>query len=277
MKNFACVLGVLAGGVAGHSWPDNIGGGSYRGAQSGTDAGRERYFCPLSSLDACQPGGRHGITLTADSMKPCRTDYPTAPMGSAVAGQPMYIHWAGNGHTPGEQSGPTCVKVAIAPYALDPPMSSFTTIAPCLPFVHGNEKTDGYVTIPANLPAGKYTIFWLWDFTPFWFSGCGDINVAGGAQVTTTRAPVTTLKALTSSAPANTVRPATTVRPVTSVKAASTTDCRDFLKPNTQCQALHGASSYCLSWELDSCGKARCAGAPAVPGCTGPTTLIGGA
>ena len=294
--NFLYVFGAVTL-VNGHSWPDNIGGGSYRGAQGANDLIKERYFCPLASVDACQPG--HGIVLTASSQRACRTDFPTPVWGNGVAGQQMYVHWAGNGHTSTAQSGGTCVKIAIAPYAIDPEMSSFTTLANCLPYSHGSDITDGYVTLPANLPTGKYTVFWLWDFAPFWFTGCGDINVVGASTATTTpRASTATTARPASSTPlATTARPASTTPLATTTRAAAATtttrapstagttkpattganaDCRDALLPNSNCQSLFGPSSYCVSWQLDSCGKARCAGAPPVVGCTGATSTVSG-
>lgn len=286
------IASCLISGVFAHSWADNVGGGSYRGGQGANDLVKERYFCPLSDLAACQPG--HGIVLTANSMRACRTDYSTPTWGNGVAGQPMYVHWAGNGHTSAAQSASTCVKIAIAPYALDPDMSSFTTLAACLPFSHGADITDAYVTLPSNLLSGKYTVFWLWDFAPFWFTSCSDINVTGSGGATTTlptttasTKPIasttvggTTTKQPTTGTTVTTKLPTTTKRPTTTVKTSVTTgsgsgaDCRSYSLPNAQCQALFGSTSYCVSWQLDGCGKARCAGAPPVAGCSGSGSSI---
>jgi len=263
--------------VAGHSWPDNVGGGSFRGSQGANDLIKQRYYCPYDSLDKCTPPANTGIVLTAENMRPCRTDFSTSPMGNAVAGQPMYIHWAGNGHT--TQAAGTCVSVSIAPYSLDPDRSAFTQIASCLPYAHDGGITDASVTIPANLQSGQYTIFWVWgQYGGFWFSGCSDINVSGGASpVTTSLRPVTTLAPSTSSGTtttSTTTRPpttgttgtsTTTTRPPTASTTATSpsgsgTDCKKQARPNTYCKSLYGSSSYCQSWASDKCGLSHCVG-----------------
>ena len=196
MKNSCLVAGItLVAGVTGHSWADDVAGGSFRGGQGGSDLVKERYYCPLPTLEACQPPAKNGIMLTPDAMNACRTDYPTPSWGNAVAGQPMYVHWAGNGHT-GSKGDGTCVTIKIAPYALDPPKSSFTTLAECLPYSHDGDITDASVNLPSNLPAGDYTVFWEWDFPPFWFSSCSDIRVtstSASSNTPTTYSPQTTM------------------------------------------------------------------------------------
>jgi hypothetical protein len=206
------IFGVTS--VSCHSWADNVGGGNYRGAQGATDQVRQRYYCPLNDLAACQPDPKHGVTLTAQNMRPCRTDYPKSTlMGRATAGQSMYVHWAGNGHTSPGQSAGTCVHVEITPYSVDPARSAFTTLAACLPYARG-DATDGTVTLPANLPAGEYTVFWWWDFAPFWYSSCSDIVVtkSGGQSSATTQAPP---PVTTRTTPPVTPRPTQAPPPVT--------------------------------------------------------------
>ena len=255
-----------------HSWPDNIGGGMCRGCTPGlSDLVRQRYYCPYNSLSQCTPPANSGVVLTAENLRPCRTNPSlSSPMGNAVAGQPMYVHWAGNGHT-GSQSTGTCVSVSIAPYAVDPDRSAFTTIASCLPYSHDGVLTDAYVTLPGNLAAGTYTVFWLWDFAGFWFSGCTDINVSSSSG--STSAPTTTRPPVTTTAPSqSTTSPITTTRtpgstatttPGSTTRPASgavTTDCKKYTLPNTQCKALYGPNSYCASWASDKCGYSHCLG-----------------
>ena len=270
-------LSALIGAAYCHSWADSVGGGSYRGAQGANDLIKQRYYCPLSSLSACQPPASTGVVLTAQSMRPCRTDFPTPQRGSAVAGQPMYVHWAGNGHT-GSKGAGTCVSLYIAPYALDPDFRSFRQITSCLPFSHDADITDAYVTVPSDLASGQYTVFWLWDFSPFWFSSCSDITVTGSsgpAPVTTTKAPGTTSASASSSTSKTTTTPrpaSTTVVPVSTSSAKITTlapapsnaDCKSYDRPNAVCQSMYGAASYCVSWVMDKCGRSRCVGAPAI-------------
>ena len=266
-KMIKCVVAsCLVGHSFAHSWADSVGGGSYRGAQGANDLIKERYYCPLGSVAQCQPPTSTGVVLGADSQRPCRTDFPTPSLGSGLAGQPMYVHWAGNGHTGAKGAG-TCVSIYIAPYEADPSFGSFRQLASCLPFSHDADVTDAYVTLPADLTSGKYTVFWLWDFAPFWFSSCSDINVVGSSGVvTTTSGPVSTNQVTTSlrtSAAPVTTKTATAA-PATSGSGSSSTDCKSYDKPNTVCQSLYGASSYCVSWVMDKCGRSRCSGGPAV-------------
>jgi hypothetical protein len=126
------------------------------------------------------------------------------------------------------------------------------------------------------LPSGKYTVFWMWDFAPFWFSSCSDINVTGSSG-SAPPAPATTTKPVTSQAAttrAATAAPATGAPATAAPAGGAGDDCKNYDKPDSRCQSLYGPSSHCVSWQVDKCGKSRCSGAPAVPGCTGATTLI---
>jgi len=223
---------MMTGSAWGHSWVTQMGtGGVMRGIELAGDLAKQRYVCPLSTLAACQPDPKHGITLTADAMRPCRGG-KSSPMGNVNAGDNLYVQWAGNGHT-GAKSAGTCVKIMIAPYASDPDFSAFTTLAGCLPYDRGNEITDGTVALPGNIAPGEYTIFWMWDFTEFWYSSCADIHVNGKGSPGATSAP----------------------------SAPSTEDCKQYGDPNKQCQTLYGPLSYCKSWVNDRCGYSHCFGA----------------
>jgi hypothetical protein len=266
----ALIANSFVGLAVAHSWADNVGGGSYRGAQGANDLIKQRYYCP-SSLDQCKTPPNSGVVLTAENLRPCRTDFPTPSWGSAVAGEQMYVHWAGNGHT-GAQAVGTCVSIYITPYALDPDFGAFRQLAGCLPYSHNGDMTDAFVTIPADLASGRYTVFWMWDFAPFWFSSCSDINVVGNSGPT---APATTASLRTTAAPVPvttgapapvTVAPVPgTTAPVTPTAApgpVSASDCKGFDRPNAECQAKHGGSSFCVSWVMDKCGRSQCSGAP---------------
>ena len=227
-----------------HSWADSVGGGSYRGAQGSSDLVKERYFCPKSSLDDCQPPNGTHVVLTTSSMRPCRTDFQTPIWGSAFPGEAMYVHWAGNGHT-GNKGNGTCVSMYIAPYALDPDFSSFRPLVSCLPFSYGNDVTDGNVTIPSDLSPGPYTVFWLWDFAPFWFSSCSDINVSPRTTTTTTTTRSFTGRTIASS--------------TSSSELVSSYEFRGCASLDTRfCRDHYGQKSYCKSWSLDRCGRAAC-------------------
>ncbi len=258
------VLNSFIGFAYGHSWADDVGGGSYRGAQGANDLVKQRYYCPFTSLAQCQPPASTGVVLTPANQRPCRTDLTTPTWGSGVAGQPMYIHWAGNGHTGAKSSG-TCVSIFIAPYSLDPDFNEFRKLASCLPFSHDADITDAYVSLPVDLPSGRYTVFWLWDFAPFWFSSCSDINVSGSAGPTSSPRPSTSTKPpVTSSVNQGATTRITTIQSMTASPPTSTVDCKRYDRPNAVCQSLYGASSYCMSWVSDKCGRSNCLGAPAL-------------
>jgi hypothetical protein len=234
--------------VDGHSWADIVGGGSFRGAQAISDLDKQRYFCPLSSLGECQPPNKTGVVLTRDSMRPCRTDLLTSVWGNAVSGRSIYIHWAGNGHT-GNRSEGTCVSVSIAPYALDPDPSSFVPLATCLPFSYGADQTDANVTIPSHLPSGNFTIFWLWDFKPFWFSSCSDIRVTNSYSTFTTAMPPLTTSAILSR---------NGIETLPSTASYESRGCA--LLNNEFCKSRFGEASYCKTWSVDRCGRSSCFG-----------------
>ncbi len=231
---------VLVSGVRAHSWADNVGGGSYRGAQGADDLIKQRYFCPLASLAECQPPASTSVVLTSSNMRPCRKDFETPQWGSAVPGKPMYMHWAGNGHT-GDKSTGSCVSVYIAPYSIDPDMSSFQQLASCLPYSHGADVTDATINIPANLPVGQYTVFWLWDFSPFWFSSCSDIYLKIDIPSPTPFVPMT--HAMPSLLSSEKIR----------YQSAGCSGLRTGF-----CLDAFGPTSYCKSWSLDRCKRASC-------------------
>jgi hypothetical protein len=227
-----CIF-ALSGLATGHSFLDIVGvNGIMRGGNLTTDTEKERYFCPRSTLTACQPPSSSKVVLTADAMRPCRKDYyKQKPMGSAVAGGNMYLHWGGNGHT---AVNGTCVKVGITRFSPNPDASAFRTIAECLPFAHGpnNQLTDANITIPRDLVAGDYTIFWVWDFFPFWYSSCADISVT--AQGAPTIAPQISMTDI----------------------LYATQGCGTINKE--YCQQTFGLLSYCKTWFSDTCGRNMC-------------------
>jgi hypothetical protein len=215
-----------------HSWADIVGGGSFRGAQGINDLVKERYFCPLKTLAECQPPAKTGVVLDSSNMRPCRTDFDTPTWGSAVIGESMYVHWAGNGHT-GEKGEGTCVTMYLTPYSLDPDFSNFRKITACLPFSYGADITDANVTIPSDLKPGDYTLFWLWDFSPFWYSSCSDIRLIDRAMMT----PVAPTGGMAR-------------------KAYEAEGCSGL--DTGFCSREFGSSSYCKTWALDRCGRSEC-------------------
>ena len=242
MKFFRLICTTLATLGWSHSFLDVVGkdGGTMRGAEL-PELDKQRLFCPYSNLTQCQPDPKHGVVLTAQNQRPCRSDLKSNPMATVRAGDLLYLHWAGNGHT---ASVGTCVKISISKFSMDPDVSSFTPLETCLPFARNGQDTDANVTIPGDLDDGEYTIFWLWDFAGFWFSSCADIVVgrsSGG------------LAAATSS---------TEEAAYVAGGCSSASVGKDF------CKIKFGLRSYCQEWARDSCGRSLCHSDNSLQDCT---------
>lgn len=201
-----------------------------RGAEL-SELEKQRLFCPSQNLTQCQPDPKHGIVLSDSSLRPCRADLKSNPMASVKAGDQLYLHWAGNGHT---AAVGTCVKVSISKFAMDPNLNDFSPLETCLPFATNGVDTEANVTIPASLGDGEYTIFWLWDFTGFVFSSCADIRVgpSGGDLV-------------------GEVTPAEAI-------AYEKTGCASEGVGSDFCRQKFGLKSFCQDWARDSCGRSIC-------------------
>jgi hypothetical protein len=230
---------------------------------------KQRYFCPNSDLESCQPAARNKIVLTSENQRPCRKgDSPT--WGTGVAGGPLHVAWPTNGHD-NEQSDGTCVTLAFAPYAADPDYSSFKTFQSCLPYHQGKAKTFADVTIPSNLKTGKYTMFWMWNFASFWYSSCVDFNIqgsgsssSGGSQpATTTRTP-TKASEETKTATTTPTPSQSSTKPVAAAGTAANSDA--YIKngckalPTNYCKEHYGRVSYCMTFKSDTCGRSICHG-----------------
>jgi len=236
-------------------------GGIQRGGLSKSDTLDTHHFCPTASLADCQPAANTGITLTAINQRPCvGITTPSSPLGKGTAGGNLNITWAGNGHT--GVTG-TCVSVYIAPFMPNPSFSDFTLLASCLPY----GPIEANLTIPSNLPAGEYTVFWLWDFATFFFTSCIDMTItgAGGAPATTTKAPASTAKApaTTTKGTSTMLRTTTTAQPTSSQTGGSlltqylNNGCSNL--PSSFCDSLFD-ESYCKNENKDRCGRSLCQG-----------------
>ncbi len=177
--------------TTGHSWIEKLegphgNGMSRMGMPTKSDSALIRYFCPHENLDDCQVDAKHGVILEESAKRPCRSDMVSDPKTPTRPGADLVLHWAANGHANNGQSDGTCVKVMIAPFAEDPSIEDFAVVpgAECLPYWiisnQGSVETEGSITIPANLDPGTYTLFWHWNFLPFHFASCADIDVLEG-------------------------------------------------------------------------------------------------
>ena len=97
--------------IKAHSWIEKVespyGEGSSRiGLEVNSDSYRQRYFCPLSSLDDCQPDPKHKIVLDESAMRPCRSGLVSNPMAVMKPGTDLTLFWAGNGHV---GNGVSCI------------------------------------------------------------------------------------------------------------------------------------------------------------------------
>ena len=250
--------------AAAHSFLIQVGSnGIQRGGLDGTDLDRQRYYCPLDDLSKCVATSS-GIVLTEDSKRPCRQGKSPVE-ATGTAGDPFYVEWAGNGHV-GKDNG-TCVSISIAPYSNDPNPGDFQTLQSCAPYSHDDGMTNTYVTLPANLATGEYTIFWLWPFAEFYYSSCADITVT--SSVSTTSAPSDSTS--TTSAPSDTtttVAPDTTVPSNLAIADSSLTGgCQNQADPDVACKSYYGNNSYCKKDLVDHCGFAWCQGQTDMPGC----------
>ena len=87
----------------GHSWIEKVeslyGEGASRiGLEVNSDSYRQRYFCPLSNLEECQPDPKHNIVLDESAMRPCRSGLVSNPKAVMKPGTDLMLYWAGNGH-----------------------------------------------------------------------------------------------------------------------------------------------------------------------------------
>lgn len=270
--------------VDAHSWAIDFNNGDTRGGSIGRDSELERLVCPLPTLRECQPDPKHGITLTADAMRPCRAGRQSKVIGTANAGGPLWVSWAGNGHANSQSDG-TCVKVYYTKYKSDPSYSDFTLIpgATCLPYWRqdGGIRTDGTFNLPDNMEPGKYTFHWLWDFDPFWYGSCADMYIydkRGNGGSTTTAAPTTTRVGSSTQSTSQSSNPATSSVEGSESEKYYIGGCAATTYPNRFCVDAFGLNSYCKTWQTDSCGRAVCQGdsysslSPTCSGSGSPTT-----
>ena len=102
IKLFTAVI--IVHQVNAHSWMEKIEspygseGVSRIGLDVNSDSYRQRYFCPLSTLDECQPDAKHNIVLDESALRPCRADMISNPKAVVKPGSNLILHWAGNGH-----------------------------------------------------------------------------------------------------------------------------------------------------------------------------------
>ncbi|KAF4688790.1 hypothetical protein FOZ63_001205 [Perkinsus olseni] len=238
-----------------------------------------RYVCPLASLEECALAPRHNIELTESSMRPCRaTGSPGAPnindLAVVNAGKKLRILWRNNGHAENGESEGTCVEIRITPYQSDPDWTDFTVLDSCMPY-HRDFDTSGYVTIPEDYAAGKYTINWMWKFGPFYFGACADVlveNANGGSNdpSTTTKTTVSGDGSAVSTTPPPAAAPTpstTPSAPTTATSGGSTTKSVYEQYQDHGCTGLDNPGKFCYDYfgtyckgtaGLDACGRSIC-------------------
>jgi beta-glucanase (GH16 family) len=274
--------------ISGHSWIENLEGpygkGTSRfGMPTKDDSVLIRYFCPYEDLDACQPDPKHGIDLydlppaNGDPRKPCRPNLTNNQKTPTKPGTDLLISWAGNGHVNNGQSDGTCVKVMLTPFKDDPSYDEFIQIpgAECLNFWtvsnKGTDEPEGTITIPEDLAPGQYTLFWVWNFTEFWYSSCADIEVLpeGDGTRVPTKSPV--------------FEGPDQEEFQEVIEDYMDNGCGELQDPNVFCEKYsgYGTGSYCENEIKDECGRSSCKGldrsllnpcpeCPPPPGCPAP-------
>lgn len=250
---------------SGHSWVVQVGTGSDAGKSragiTGDDLSLQRYFCPLGDLASCQPDPKHGVLLSKDSLRPCRTTVSN-PIAKITLGSRLFVSWMGNGHVNNGQSNGTCVHLMLADFAKDPDFSAFTELpgGGCISYwnsdIDGVPRTSTWIEIPTSTTIGMHTLLWYWNFTDFWFSSCADIEVMPPDSGSTTpilpTATVTKMVAVPPGVSAQKVDDYMR-RGCSADKVASTES-----SPDTFCKAYVGSSSYCKYWLTDDCGRSAC-------------------
>src|SRR6056300_1657528 len=96
IKTYSCFVVVtflqLLSSVHSHSWIEKVESEYGEGASRiGMDAQHsdsylQRYFCPLSTLEECQPDQKHNIILDETAMRPCRPDMVSNPRAAVAPG-----------------------------------------------------------------------------------------------------------------------------------------------------------------------------------------------
>ncbi len=216
MQKVYVVFGLVAAGITQGSYLQQVGvGGIPR------QVNLPRFFCPLNSLDACQVPG---TLLGADAMKPCSSGSASVSNAVVAPGDSLNMRWL-NVNDPSVAG--SSITVSIAPFALDPPLNSFTCISSCLNYTSAG-TTTGTVTVPANVSDGMYTLLWLWKYGTHWYSSCADIQVK------------------------------TTVVATSGGSSYQDLGCANIA--SDFCQKTYGPSSYCKSWTRDNCGRSFCLG-----------------
>mmetsp|Transcript_27992 Transcript_27992/g.59712 ORF Transcript_27992/g.59712 Transcript_27992/m.59712 type:complete len:624 (-) Transcript_27992:13-1884(-) len=245
-----CILSVDA-----HSWIEKVesiyGEGASRvGMDTKSDSYLQRYFCPLSTLEECQPDPKHNIVLDQSALRPCRPNLVSDPKATIQPGTDLTMHWAGNGHVGNGQSDGTCVKVMIAPFEADPAYDSFDEIpgGECLDFwitdTDGSQQPQGTLNIPDTLAQGSYTLLWYWKFTEFWYSACVDIDVTDDGVVTGSPPPSPVRSDLDDG----------------EIQVYLHNGCGNIEESTQFCQKYtREPESYCLI-EIDECGRSICYG-----------------
>lgn len=247
----------LLSSVHSHSWIEKVeseyGEGASRiGMDTHSDSYLQRYFCPLSTLEECQPDPKHNIILDETAMRPCRSDMVSNPRAKLAPGTNLDLHWAGNGHVGNGQSDGTCVRVMMANYAVDPSFSDFEDVpgAECLDFwitdTDGSQQPQGTIHIPATTPEGLYTLLWYWDFTEFWYSSCIDIEVTNSVVKGT---------------PSPTPEVVTPEVDDAKIQLYLHNGCRGLDESTEFCrQYTTDPNSYCNVNQADECGRSICVG-----------------
>mmetsp|Transcript_82818 Transcript_82818/g.146338 ORF Transcript_82818/g.146338 Transcript_82818/m.146338 type:complete len:733 (-) Transcript_82818:257-2455(-) len=240
----------IAASTVGHSWVVQVGTGQNmgrsRGGINGTDHALQRYFCPLSSLDDCQPDPKHGISLPEDALRPC-TGVVSEPIAQVAAGSELFVSWMGNGHVNNGQSNGSCVRLLLADFALDPDFSDFAILpgGDCISYWHwghdGRPETSTRIEIPADTRLGTHTLLWYWNFTDFWYSSCADIEVILADSSTSQPLLEQQIQVYLQNG-------------CSSTDSASSTSSA----ANDFCASYIGPGSYCKSWQSDECGRSAC-------------------
>ncbi len=117
------------------------------------------------------------------------------------------------------------------------------------------EEPEGLITIPETLEPGSYTLFWVWNFTEFWYSSCADIDVHPANYDTRRPTKSPSLRHPTK-APVHEGPDSETIQKY--LKSG----CSELVDPDLFCRQYSGLGheSSCENEVKDDCGRSSCQG-----------------
>jgi len=125
-------------------------------------------FCPFSSGHGWMVSPKPRAVATTNSNTPCENTTPSAG-GVYNSGTPMTVSWI-HPHSGGN------IDIRLAPQSMSTAQANFKSLGTVpydSPLTAGDASAQ--VTLPANLPPGRYTVQWEWDSSAYY--NCADVVI----------------------------------------------------------------------------------------------------